>query len=63
MAQIFGRAVKDNLTTTLTGSWTHVDDPIGSHHHLWIMLNHHQRIAGITQSMHHINHALHVFGV
>ena len=54
------RTIKDNLAATLTGAWAHVKQPIRSEHNLWIVLNHYQRIAGISESLHHADDARHI---
>ena len=39
---------------------THVDNAIGGQHDLRIVFDHHQRVAGVTQPLHHAYHALHI---
>ncbi len=38
----------------------HVEDAIGLQHDLRIVLDHHQRVAGVAQPLHHVDHAPHV---
>jgi hypothetical protein len=54
------RAVGNNAAAALAGAGAHVDQPVGSHHHLRIVLDHHQRVAGIAEPVHDLGHAMHV---
>ena len=58
--KIIGGAGKDNLSAFFTGTGAHVENMIGSQHHLRIVLNHDQRVAGITKSLHDCIDAIHV---
>ena len=60
VAQVFGGAVKHDVATALTRPRPHVDHAIGRQHHRRVMLHHHQRIAGIAQTLHGADNALHV---
>ena len=60
VAQIFSCAVKHDVAAALAGAWPHVDHAVGGQHHCRIMLHHHQRIAGIAQTLHGADNALHV---
>ena len=58
--EIFRCAVKNNLATVLTRARAHVNHSVSSEHHSRVMLHHHQRIAGITQTVHGLRDAVHI---
>ena len=60
VAQLGRRAVKHNLPAFFTGAGAHVDHAVGSHHHRRVVLNHHQRVAGVAQPVHGLGDAVHV---
>ena len=44
------RSFRDDAPTVLAGAGAHVDIPIGSRHHLFVMLDHQDRVAQISQA-------------
>ena len=52
-----GPALKDDLTAMLAGTRPDVDQPVGRLHHLGVVLDHDQRVAGIAQPLHHADDA------
>ena len=59
-AHRLGRVERHDLAAALAGAGTQVQQPVRREHDLRIVLDHHQRIAGIAQPVHHLRHALHV---
>ena len=59
-AQLRGTAEEDDLPAALAGAGAEVEDAVGLQHDLRIVLDHHQRVAGIAQALHHADDALHV---
>ena len=55
-----GRVEGHDLAATFAGAGPEVQQPVRRQHDLRIVLDHHQRIAGIAQPVHHLRHALHV---
>ena len=55
-----GRAEADDFAAALTGTRAHVEDPVGFEHDLRIVFDDHQRVAGVAQPMHDLDHAQHV---
>src|SRR4029077_10753860 len=53
LAQLRGTAEEDDLPAAFAGAGTEVEDAVGLQHDLRIMLDHHQRVAGIAQAFHH----------
>ena len=58
LAQRVGRSIEHDLPATFAGPRAHVDDAVGGDHHLGIVLDDHQRVAGIAQAVHHPDHAM-----
>ena len=58
--QRFGRAIKHNLSAFLARTGAHVDHAVGGHHHRRVVLDHHQRVAGIAQALHGYDDAVHI---
>ena len=54
------RAEEHDLATALARTRTHVEQAIGREHDLRIVFDHHQRIAGVAQLLHHRDHPPHV---
>ena len=59
-ADRLGRAVEDDLPAALARARAHVDQPVRSEHHRRVVLDHHQRVAGIAQAVHRLDDAVHV---
>ncbi|MNQ41688.1 hypothetical protein D3C85_553730 [compost metagenome] len=59
-AQLRGRTVEDDVAAAFAGAGADVDDAVGGHHDLRIVLHHHQRVAGVAQAVHDFDHAVHV---
>jgi hypothetical protein len=59
-ADRLGRAVGDDLAAALAGAGAHVEQAVGGQHHLRVVLDHHQAVAGAAQPVHHLDHAMHV---
>ena len=55
-----GRAVEHDGAAALARAGAHVDDAVGRQHHLRVVLDHHQRVAGVAQAVHDLHHAVHV---
>ena len=53
-------AVKNNLATFFARAGAHVNHAIGGQHHGGIVLNHHQRVAGVSESVHGLRDAAHI---
>ena len=60
VAQLGWRAIKHNLSAFFAGAGAHVDHAVSSHHHGRVVLDHHQRVAGVTQPVHGLGDAVHV---
>ena len=58
LAQRIGRSIENDLPSTFAGPRAHVDDAVGGDHHLGIVLDDHQRVTGIAQAVHHLDHAM-----
>ncbi len=59
-ADLAGRAVVDDAAAALAGAGAHVDQAIGGQHHRGIVLDHHQRVAGVAQPLHGLDDAVQV---
>jgi hypothetical protein len=59
-AQFGRRPVEDDAPAPFARSRPHVDHAVRSQHHLRVMLDDHQRIAGVTQPVHHLHYPVHV---
>ena len=59
-AQVGRAAVKHDLSAALARPRTHVDHAVGGQHHGWVVLHHHQGVAGVAQALHGHNDAVHV---
>ena len=59
-AQVGRAAVKHDLSAALSRPRTHVDHAVGGQHHGWVVLHHHQGVAGVAQALHGHNDAVHV---
>ena len=59
-AQFVGGAVKHNVPALLPRARAHVDHTVSSQHDGRVVFDHHQRIAGIAQSVHGFGDAAHV---
>ena len=55
-----GRAIEDDLAAPFARARADVDDALGGEHHLRVVLDHHQRIAGVAQPLHDGDDAVHV---
>ena len=55
-----GRAVEHDLAAALARARAHVDQAVGGQHHGRVVLDHHQRVAGIAQALHRLDDAVHV---
>ena len=53
--QLVGRAVEDDASAALARAWPHVEHAVGRQHHLRVVLDDDQRIAGIAQPVHHLD--------
>ena len=60
VAQVLRAAVEDDLTAALPRPRPHVDHPVGRQHHGRIVLDHHQRVAGVAQPLHRLDDAMHI---
>ncbi len=60
LAQRARIAVEHDLPAALAGAGSDVDHPVGGEHHLRIVLDDDQRISRVAQSLHHLDHAVHV---
>ena len=58
-----GRAIKHNIATGFTRAWTNVHEPVSLVHQLRVVLNHHQGVTGLFQTLHGLSHARNVAGV
>jgi hypothetical protein len=54
------RAVEHDLPAAFARARPHVDHAVGRQHHGRVVLDHHQRIAGIPQALHGLDDAVHV---
>ena len=59
-ARVIGRAVEHDAPAQRAGARAHVDQAIGGQHHRRVVLDHHQRVAGVAQPMHRLDDAAHV---
>ena len=55
-----GRVEAHDLAAALAGTGAHVEDAVGGEHDLRLVLDHHQRVAGVAQAPHDADHAFHV---
>ena len=53
-------AVKHHLAAALTRARAHVHNPVSRQHHRRIVLDHHQRVAGIPQAQHGLGDTVHI---
>ena len=60
IAQVLRGAVEHDLPAALAGPGPHVDDAVGRQHHRRVVLDHHQRVAGVAQPLHGLGDAVHV---
>ena len=60
VARLRGRTVEDDFAAAFAGAGADVEDAVGCEHDLRIVLDHHQRIAGIAQPVHDFDHPVHV---
>ncbi|MNX16520.1 hypothetical protein D3C86_463880 [compost metagenome] len=60
VAQLVGAAVEHDLPAARAGAGAHVDHAVGREHHGRVVLDHHQRVAGIAQAQHGLGDAVHV---
>ncbi len=60
MFEVFGCAVKHDLAPLLARARPHVYHAISGQHHGRVVLDHHQRVAGIAQAVHGLGYAVHV---
>ncbi len=60
MLQFIGCAGEDDLAAALARTGAQVHDAVGLEHDLRIVLDHHERISGIPQALHHADDAAHV---
>ena len=51
---------KTICAAALAGAGAEVENAVGLQHDLRIVLDHHQRVAGVAQPLHHADDALHV---
>ncbi len=54
------RAEEHHLAAALAWPGSHVEDAVGGEHDLRIVLHHHERVAGVAQLAHHLDHTPHV---
>ena len=54
------RAEEDHLAAALPRSRPDVEHPVGGEHDLRVVLHYEQGVAGVAQSMQHVDHAAHV---
>ena len=47
------RAARDDVAAALARAGTDLEQLVGGHHHLRVVLHHHQRVAGVAQPRHH----------
>jgi hypothetical protein len=59
-AQRSRRAEEHDLAAALAGAGAHVEDAVGLEHDLRVVLDHHQRVAGVAQAAHDADDAAHV---
>ncbi len=58
--QLVRRAVEHDLAAALARPRSHVEQAVGLQHDLRVVLDHHERVAGVAQALHHVDHAPHV---
>ena len=58
--QLVGRAVEDDAPALGAGAGAEVDDAVGRQHHRRVVLDDHQRVAGVAQPRHRLVDAVHV---
>jgi hypothetical protein len=58
--QFIGRAEEHDLAAALAGAGAHVEQLVGLQHDLRVVLHDDQRVAGVAQALHHVDHASHV---
>ncbi len=51
------RAARDDVAAALAGAGADLEQLVGGHHHLRVVLDHHQRVAGVAQPRHHAEDA------
>ena len=54
------RAVEHDAAAAFAGAGAHVDQAVGGQHHGRVVLDHHQRVAGVAQPVHCQDDAVHV---
>ena len=59
-ADVFRLAEEHDFTAAGAGTRTHVEDAVRSEHDLRIVLDHDERVAGVAQLVHDVDHASHV---
>ena len=55
-----GDAEENHFAAALAGPRADVEDAVGGEHDLRVVLDHHQRVAGVAQALHDADHAAHV---
>ena len=63
LPQLRWGAVEHDLPPSLTRSRADIDDAIGGHHELRVMLHHDQGVACVSQAVHDFDHAMNVAGM
>ena len=58
--ELFRRAVKNNSAAVGAGSGTHINNAVGREHHLRVVFDDNQSIAGAAQAFHDGVHAVHI---
>ena len=60
---LFGRAGRDDAPAAITALGAEVDDPVGGLDDVQVVLDDHDRVAGISQAMQHVEQQLDVVEV